>query len=593
MMDAFSDSRVEEVILFTSSGVGKTSLLENVLGYYIDYDPCPILFVEPTDGDAQRWSKDHLATTIRDTPCLAGRVYEAKGRRGDNTITHKKFPGGYLSVVGANSPRGFRRMTARVVLLDEVDGYPPTAGPEGDPLELARRRTRNLWNKKIGIVSTPTMKGFSRIETAWLNSDQRHYFVPCPRCRTYQILIFGPSSQFASLSKGYLRIDQENPARSCYICEHCGKELRESDKFKMIARGEWRATNSTVRSMTGSIIAGFHLSELYSTFSSWESIARKWLVMKKHRESLRVYINTILGETWEEPDALTTTAEALEARKEKYAGCPAGVILLTAAVDIQVDRLECVVKGWGLNDESWLIDVKRFYFATPGGKEAWQLLDDYLKNRFPVMDTNGRETGVTLPIVRTFVDSGYRATDVYAWTAPRRARGIFAIKGVAGERDPLIGKISRTQAARKGAILIPIGVHIGKRMVYDRLDIKEPGPGYVHLNEEATEDYLKQLTSEKLIPHYTRDRIPVLRWVRKVEGGRNEALDLEVYNLAAFTFINANMTVLAKRLEARVSAAPEKAKQSPARGQEETGPKLPATRRSVRRSSFVSGWRKW
>jgi phage terminase large subunit GpA-like protein len=203
---------------------------------------------------------------------------------------------------------------------------------------------------------------------------------------------------------------------------------------------------------------------------------------------------------------------------------------------------------------------------------------------------------VRLRISRTFFDSGYRATDVYAWTGPRRFRGIYAIKGMKEERAPLIGKISRTQAARKGAILIPIGGHIGKRTVYDRLDIREPGPGFIHLNQDATDDYLKQLTAEKLVTRYTRERIPVRRWVMKSEGRQNEALDLEVYNLAAFTFLNANMLILSRRLAERIASQIQTTTGRP----REQGPTQTTSERkqgegprAVRRSSFVGGWRKW
>lgn len=542
MMDAFSDPRVNTVVFYTSAGVGKTSMLENVLGYYMDYDPCPILFVEPTEQDARDWSKDFLTPMIRDTPCLRMKVHEAKAKRTDNTIVHKKFPGGYLKAVGANSPRGFRRITARVVLLDEPDGYPPSAGPEGDPLGLAKKRTRNLWNKKIGIASTPTLKDISRIEQEWELSNKQHYYVPCPLCGFFQVLIFGPKSQFAGLAQGYLKINGENPAASVYVCGNCSAELTESHKFWMVARGQWRATAPSV---TG--VSGFHINELYSTFSTWESITREWLGAKNHREKLRTFINTTLGETWDEPDALTVTETMLAGRIEKYTGCPMGVLVLTAAVDVQVDRLECKVKGWGLNSESWLIDLQKFY-GSPDAKETWQLVDDYLLTEFP------HESGIKLRIQRVFVDSGFKSDEVYQFTGPRRRRGIYATKGFGGAGKPLIGKISRAQSYRKGALLVPIGVDDAKKTVYDRLEVQEPGPLYMHLNQMATDDYLKQLTAEKQITKYTRDGVPERVWVRRVTGSRNEALDMEVMNLAAISFLNANMTVLARKQAERVKA---------------------------------------
>jgi phage terminase large subunit GpA-like protein len=592
IMDAFSDPVIQEVVVFSSAGVGKTSILENVIGYHIDYDPCPILFVEPTDQDAKEWSKDHLAGMIRDTPTLREKVSDAGGRRDDNTIAHKRFPNGYIKVVGANSPRGFRRITTRIVLLDEVDGYPETAGPEGDPLELAKRRTRDIWNKKIGIFSTPTTKDFSRIEREWNQSDKRHFYLPCPRCKHFQIILFGPASQFASLAKGYLKIDRENPANSCYICEKCSSELHEADKFWMITRGVWRKTAPEIEKK-----AGFHLNELNSTFSSWEKVAEEWLTKKNRRESLRVLVNTVFGETWEEPDTLTTTEEQLRSRVEKYVNVPPGVCLLTCGVDVQRDRLEYVVKGWGQNEESWLIEYGRFTYTTPSGREAWQQMDDYLRMEFPVMDKNNIDTGVRLRIVRTFVDSGDNATQVYQWTGPRKSRGVFATKGMSGgERVPLIGKPTRPPQSRKNAKIVPIGVHVGKRLVYDRLDVKEKGPGYVHLNKFATDYYIATLVSEKLKTTYTRDHIPVRQWVPKQEGARNEGLDLEVLNVAAYVFLRPNMAILAQRLAEKIAMAqfmPQA--ESPAQVEQKAEPPIQARPRPKKpmrvKSNFISGGR--
>ena len=368
--------------------------------------------------------------------------------------------------------------------------------------------------------------------------------------------------------------------------------MTEAHKPAMLARGQWRPT-----AKGNGRTAGFHLPQFYSTFEPLANIAQAWRDIKRlkysSREKLKAFVNTVLGETWEEPEALTTTEDVLAARREKYVACPLGVVLIVASVDVQGNRLECLVKGWGMDMESWLIDLRRFYYATPSGKEAWSLLDDYLRTEFPLMNAEEQETGVRLPILRTFVDSGYRATDVYAWTGPRRHRGVYAIKGRPGEREPLIGKISRTQTVRGGAILVPIGTHEGKRTIYSHLDISERGSGYMHMNALADSEYLKQLTAEKLIPKYTREGIPHMVWMRKVEGGRNEALDLEVYNLAAFRFLNANMNVLREKLDAQVEAARHAPGSAPLPGSAGRTPTKPTTtaRPVYPRRSWVKGWR--
>jgi phage terminase large subunit GpA-like protein len=188
IMDAISDPEIESVVVMSSAQVGKTELLLNTVGFHVEQDPAPIMVVMPTERDAETWSKDRFSPMARDTPCLRGRISNPRSRDGNNKILHKKFPGGHLTIVGANAPSGLASRPIRILLCDEVDRYPFSAGAEGDPVNLARKRTVTVWNRKIVLVSTPTIRGSSRIEAAYEESDKRRFFVPCPECGEHQTL---------------------------------------------------------------------------------------------------------------------------------------------------------------------------------------------------------------------------------------------------------------------------------------------------------------------------------------------------------------------------------------------------------------------
>jgi phage terminase large subunit GpA-like protein len=266
MMDAFTDPSVEQITVMKSARVGYTKMVNHAIGFHIHQDPCPIMVVQPTIEDAQGYSKEEIAPMIRDTPVLRGVVSDAKAKDGANTILGKAFPGGTLSLVGANSPRGFRRVSRRVVLFDEVDGYPASAGTEGDQIKLGIRRTEYYWNRKIVAGSTPTVKDFSRIERMFNESDQRRYFVPCPDCGHMQYLKWS-----------HLRWRDNNPETAHYVCEECGVCIEHRHKRWMVERGEWRPT-----APGNGKHAGFHIwaAYSYSPNATWSHLVAEFLEAK-------------------------------------------------------------------------------------------------------------------------------------------------------------------------------------------------------------------------------------------------------------------------------------------------------------------------
>lgn len=511
IMDAISDPAVREVVVMKSAQVGWTEILLNCIGYHVHQDASPILLVQPTLEMAESFSRDRLAPMIRDTPALRGKIADPKARDSGNTLLHKAFAGGHITMAGANSPAGLASRPIRIAMFDEVDRFPVSAGAEGDPVSLGRKRTTTFWNRKTLMGSTPTVKGESRIEAAFDGSDQRYYFVPCPHCGEFQRLVWPQ-----------VRWDEGRPETARYVCQHCGALLTDADKPAMLRAGEWRAT----RFASG--IAGFHISEVYSPWVTWSEMARGFLDAKRLPETLQTWINTALGETWEDAGE-TLEATGLLVRREAYTAnsLPAGVLLLTAGTDVQDDRLEHTVWGWGRDEECWRV-VHAVLRGDPSGAALWSEHDELLKRRFRTDD--GRE----LVIEACAIDSGGHHTQgVYQYCAARKRFRVWAIKGVAG-----FGRLAwPKKASRAGkssrADLFVIGVDTIKDVLYGRLKrVTGPGPGYVHLDATADESTAEQIASETLTNKIVQGR-RVRMFKPRSAGARNEQLDTLVYAYAA------------------------------------------------------------
>lgn len=521
IMDAISDPLIEQVTLMKSARVGYSKILNHVIAYHIHQDPCPIMLVQPTIEDAQGYSKEEIAPMLRDTPCLSGLVSDAKAKDGANTILQKQFPGGTLSLVGANSPRGFRRVSRRVVLFDETDGYPASAGTEGDQIKLGIRRTEYYWNRKIVAGSTPTIKDFSRIERMFAQGDQRRYFVPCPHCSHMQYL------RWAQMTW-----TDNDPTTAAYKCESCNQLIPHSKKRWMVERGEWRPTIPT-----NTKHVSFHIwaAYSYSPNATWSNLVEEFLESKNDAEQLKTFVNTVLGEVWEDEYASKIGASILleRAAKETYTPLivPASALALTIGCDCQDDRLSLSVWAWGREEEAWLIDRSKLY-GDPSRPDVWKQLDEVLSRPFL------SEDGIDLRISICAIDSGgHHTSDVYAYARDRAAQGIIAIKGMSTKGKPPLGKASRVdfnhkgQSLRKGALVFPVGSDAIKSLLFGRLKHNDPGPGYLHFHAKTPLDYFEELTAEKQVLRY-KNGFPQRVWVKK-STSPNEALDELVYAYAS------------------------------------------------------------
>lgn len=529
IMDAINDNECVEIVIMSSAQVGKTEIVLNIIGYYIDYDPSPILVIQPTDTMAQTFSKDRLAKMIRDTPSLAEKISNAKSRDSENTILHKTFHGGHITMIGANAPSGLASRPIKILLCDEVDRYPASAGTEGDPVDLAEKRTTTFWNKKIIKVSTPTIKGKSRIEVDYNESSKERWCIACPCCGQYQPYEWG-------------RLRFSDVKMKCKYCEEYFSEVEWKQQ-----PGKWIAENDNKR------VRGFHLNEMASPWKSWKEIIKDFKKAKKvykesrNPEMLKVWVNTSLGETWEEKGE-SADEDTLISRRENYkADLPQGVLVVTAGIDVQDDRFEIEITGWGNGYESWGIKTDKIYGDLENSEEPWKALERYLDKELYF------ENGNSLLIAASCIDTGgHHTTKTYKWLKKIMAKGkrVYGIKGMGGHGLPLIYKIS-TNNSEKVKIFI-LGVDSGKETLMERLKVKEAGPGYCHFPIDTVrgydEDYLKGLTSEQRIIRMNKKGQSEILWVKK-SGVRNEPFDMRNYSTAALEILRPNWRLLEKKVK--------------------------------------------
>jgi phage terminase large subunit GpA-like protein len=493
----------------------------NWIGYVIHQAPGPMMAVQPTVEMAKRNSKQRIDPLIEESEVLRKLVRDPRSRDSGNTVLAKEFTGGVLVMTGANSAVGLRSMAARYLFLDEVDGYPGDVDGEGDPVNLALARTRTFARRKVFVVSTPKITGLSRIEAAFAESDQRIYWVPCPRCREFQTL------KFAQLTwpKG-------KPKEAVYVCEHCRARIENHEKHWMLAQGEWRPSAAG-----DGRTAGFHLSSIYSPVGwfSWADAAKMFEQAQKTPALLQVFVNTVLGETWAEAGEAPDWQRLYERRENYKLGIvPAGGLFLVAGCDVQRDRLEIALVAWGRHRENWLAD----YVILDGDTsrpEVWERLTNLLNTTYP------HASGARLGIVRMAVDSGYATQQVYAWARRQGPGRVLVTKGYENGSAP-IGQPSAVEVTldgrkiKRGVKVWPVATGMLKSELYGWLKLERPTaegepypPGYCHICQ-MPEELFKQLTAEQLVAKVVKG-YRKLEWVKTRE--RNEALDTYVLCRAA------------------------------------------------------------
>lgn len=581
-MLAVTEPDTHTITIKAGTQIVKSEFLVNVACYFIHQDPASILFVQPKQDLAEDFSKERFGPTREATPVIQALIPDAKSRDSGVTITHKEYPGGTMDFVGANSPTDLASRPKRIVLSDEIDKYPPSAGPEGDPLSLAEERCSTFWNRKKIRCCSPTIKGFSRIGGEYDLSDQRRCFVACPACGVAQTLKWSQVQ--------WDKDENGNPQSetASYVCEHCGVFWSEADRVRAlrslaeVSDHGWRQTrpfrccgeeqtpvlwNEHGRSLCATCNkpvryeghAGFHISKLYSTRHRLAEVAAEWLSSHKKPQKFKKFTNSALAEEWEDhSEKVDSHLLAERARKENWLAlaAPAAILVVTCGVDVQADRVELELIGWGAQEESWSLDY-RVIHGDPSAPALWSDLDEYLSRTVVLED--GRE----LRISATCVDSRGHSTDaVYKFTADKASRRIWAIAGLAGQTRPVWPKGGSRSKKSGAGLYFLVGVDAAKDTIFARLRVDVPGPGYCHFPADREPEWFDQLTSEIIVTK-TIGGYPTRVWEPK-PNVRNEALDCRVYGFAALRSLFINWGVL-QRSAAEIRSDIQKPK----------GPKLP------------------
>ena len=529
MEELSTGSLTQRVVLMFASQTGKTESMNNWTGYCIDFSPGAMLLCQPTLQMSARLSKQRLEPMLQETPCLAEKIPPPRSRDSGNSQFAKVFPGGVLILTGANSAASLKSMPAKYIGLDEVDAYPGDVDGEGDPVALAEKRASTFTKRKILLTSTPTIKDFSRIEAEYENSDQRKYYVPCPKCNFFQVLKFEQ-----------LRWKDKDLNTVKYECEECKEQFDETAKTTMLRKGEWRATNKEYKGKT----AGFWLNGLNSPLGwfSWAEMVDEFLKAKDDPALMRTWTNTRKAETFSYEYQSKLNAESLLEIRENYlpGEIPKDVVCLCLGVDVQggmgsaSQRLEVSCWGFGadpsgIGEQMYLIDHTIIY-GDPNQGEVWKGLDILLTQTFDHPD------GGKLKISGCAVDSGGLATQsVYDYCTKRRGQGVIAIKGSSRSGVPIIGKGTKVdinysgRVRKKSGIVYIINTEDIKDKIFSKIKSKEK----IHFHAETTEEYFKELTGEYRTLKTNKKGYPVSTYEKKPNQAV-EKLDCCVYAFSMY-----------------------------------------------------------
>jgi phage terminase large subunit GpA-like protein len=556
-MDSVIDPTVQSTALQWASQItGKTEVVLNIIAYFIHQDPAPILVVQPNMTPmGEAFSKLRIGPMVRDTPALRGLIKEPRARDSGNTVMQKAFPGGHLTITGANAPAGLASRPIRVAIFEEIDRYEPSAGNEGDPVSLGEKRTESFWNAVVFKNSSPTFKGRSRIEREIELSDKRMWYVRCPKCGFWQVLKWFQ-----------VKWPEGKPEKAALECQKCSRLHNDKARVKMVRRGQWRAT-APFKGKRGYILNGLNtlLRAKRGYKSRLHQMAEDFLDAKaRGPQSIQVWTNTFLAETWEDEAQEGPKPEVMYSKREDYELVPENCVVLVAFGDVQLDRVEVGIIGAGAGEELWGIDYRIF----KGNVEQWYLWDEidaYIQQKF--RHSSGAELS---PVVAGF-DTGHKSKIVLQYVKRCQPRRIFATKGVGTSGVPWV------QRSRKQPIFL-LRVNTAKEAIYSRANLEEFGPGYMHFNKRFDLEFFRQLFSERVVTRFKFGN-PYRTFE---EHGHNEALDIMVGCMAMLEILRPNYVKLAENLKLSIQTKETEAPKPPP----------PVRRRPRVMSGLVQNWKR-
>jgi phage terminase large subunit GpA-like protein len=544
ILACISNDDIRAIDFKKSARVGYTKMLLAAIGYFAEHKRRNQVLWQPTDGDSDEFVKNELDTMLRDVKVMAKAMPSHVSRHKDNTLAQKKFLGCLLHTRGGTAARAYRRISVDVAFLDELDAFDRDIEKEGSPDALAAKRVEGATFPKIVTGSTPKLAGFSLIDDRYNQADERFkYAIPCPECGGFHVLAWGKKDEETGL-----KWTDGDPATVRHLCPHCACLIDQGQFLAVADRGRWQNADATItidaegvfRNAAGDIIAplehlAFHVWTAYSPLVSWSTLVQEFLDAYANAQGgdirlLKTFTNTTLGETWA-LEQEKSDAEQLKARAEpyKFGTVPKGCVLLLAGCDTQDNRIEVTVRGYGRGCETWAIDHRIFY-GNPNEDQVWQDVAEYLfEHEFL------HAGGARLPIYASAIDTGGHYTQaVYSFVHMHAGMGrrIFAVRGRPGREKHIkdgVAKVDidwRGKKRKRGVILWHVGTNLAKDLIYGRLQIERPGPGYMHFSNDGTEEYFRQMAGEARVERATAGGRES-RWtaLRK----RVEAWDCTVY----------------------------------------------------------------
>lgn len=517
IMDAFSDDRIEEIVFIKPTQVGGTESILNILGYIVDQDPSSTLVVYPSDTLAEDISKNRIQPMLRATKPIA-----EKFREDDSKLLALQFDNMYIPLTGANSAASLSSKPIRFVLLDEVDKYPPRSGggKEADPISLARERTNTFsYNKKIFITSTPTLKT-GAIWREWEScTRQLFFYVPCPHCGRMQRLRFHQLKFPKEGSK------TERSAAAYYECPYCQGKISDADKHRMLQLGQWMIEGETEGTRASPKKTGFALNAIYSPWLSFADVAYKWLDAQGDQEKMQNFINSWLGEPWEDVGSTAGAQKVLDNRGVYTRGMvPDWAQIITCGVDVQQNCLYYTVDAWGQGKKIYNID----HDCIPG--VDFNALWDVINQTY--YDVKGRDWYIDLALI----DSGDQTDQVYDFCYVHNPLTV----PVKGSSTPIparyrVSAIQREGSAARGMNLIICDGSYYKTMIYAKINAVD---GSWQVFDGVDQEYCEQITNEHKV-FERKNGVGSWVWRPKTSGAPNHYLDCEVYAACAADLLGA------------------------------------------------------
>ena len=508
------------VTLKKSAQLGGTVLANIFVGGSMAMDPGDVLYVHPTESNAQRWSKMKLAPMLKGTAALA-RLFPMRSRDGLDSVLYKERVDGRgaIQISGANSPASLSQVTMKRQVQDDLAKWEMNSA--GDPETQADSRSRAHEFAKILKVSTPLVEPGCRITDNFQKGSQERLFLPCPHCDHFQVL------EWENML-GVL--DDDHPEDAHFTCIECGCEIREHHRSRMLPRGEWRAENPGARREHRS----FDLWSAFSYLQSFERIAREWLAARGDPSSEQTFFNDTLGRAYKtlgEAPSWETLRDRASASDYAHGQVPVGALVLTLGIDCQGDRVEWQLVGWGRDKRRWIIE----YGVIPGHvseERCRSSLDALLAQRWP------NAYGHRLIADLAAIDGNAYTEDVWEWAKRWPTSRVIMVRGVGAESAPLIQRVKRERNA-KGKLnrysrrFYNFATSVLKMALYRQLPKDDPAArGHVGLPKGLEDEFYRQLTAESRRPKKNKSGFTVYEWV-KDPGQANEGLDTHLQAEAA------------------------------------------------------------